>query len=303
MSEEIKETVATEDSAEVAVQETQVEEPQQTEISEEEKPEPCVNETIGDEDEFFFTDGEEEEESELTEELPQTSESVQTEDKQEETPAEPVIEEKTEQDVDQEEFPVLESSEPVKQEAPSPDMQQAITERIKNEVKEDYIPNTKEFRDGVRAEAKQAVLDELGVDEYDPYDDEHQMLFIEKAQQISQRRTNAYMAAVSKFEREYRQNSFSLNLKATIDGICDTPQLQKALEDAVGGISHRAYLQLQKEIKNGNAEGLIKLAKAVKSKGTGSVKTAKPKQKVSAPSQPAKAEPNDEYVTEDFFSW
>lgn len=324
MSDELENTVATEESTPVvATEEPKTEQPEQIEPNAEPEQEESAEdlgefEVIRDEDEEFLgeepelaepiegiVEPEPVEEPEDGEILDEDGEPLESESEAEaESESTETIEPKAEASV--EPTPAAAPEEP-----PSQSMVDNVNERIKNEVKEDYIPNTKEFRDGVRAEAKQAVIDELGTDEFDPYDDEHQLLFLEKAQQISQRRTNAFNAAVNKFQNEYKQKeyaakqqSFRDNLDNQVKAILNTPAKQQALEQALDGISHKEFKRIQNEIANGKGDGLIKLAKAVASK-MGIAQQKAPARKPAPqpkPQQPARKDNHDEYVS-DFFGW
>lgn len=285
MEEEKKDvTVANEESA-------PVEESKETEVIE------AAPETEDSEPEIIG--GDEGEESEQTQPEAYVDEDVFVDDGEEETEEQEdpqIVQDPVQQEQPQESVP-QQTVDPVD----TDDLEASLKQRIEKEIKEDYIPNTKAFRDGVRQEAKEAVMNELGVDEYDPYDDEHQMLFLEKAQQISARRTKAYNLNVERFEQEYKRNKFTDNLQQTISKIIDTPEKSKALDDALGGMSVNAYRKLQKEIQSGNSNNLVKLARTVVSK-MGKGKTSNSIVRQNKTVQPVKKEKSDKYVS-DFFGW
>ena len=243
--------------------------------------------------------GDEGEESEQTQELDNyIDDDVFVDDGEEETEEQEdpqIVQDPVQQEQLQESVP-QQTVDPVD----TDDLEASLKQRIENEIREDYIPNTKAFRDGVRQEAKEAVMNELGVDEYDPYDDEHQMLFLEKAQQISARRAKAYSLNVERFEQEYKRNKFTNNLQQTMSKIIDTPEKSKALDDALGGMSVNAYRKLQMEIQSGNSNNLIRLARTVVDRmGKGGNPKIVRQNKTA---QPAKKEKSDKYVS-DFFGW
>lgn len=159
--------------------------------------------------------------------------------------------------------------------------EKTIQAAIAKNIKEDYIPGSKEFRDGVREEAKAAVLKEMNLEEFDIYNDEAQVLFVEKLHQITARRENAYRAAVDSIKNEYGRDKFIRNLKTELGKIIDTPEKNEALESALGGMSVNAYTKLQKEISSGNSSGLIKFARTVVDKMSQPVSHRNIKNKVS----------------------
>lgn len=140
-------------------------------------------------------------------------------------------------------------------------------------AKKGYTPGTREFVNECREVAKMAVAKELGVDEYDPYDDEHQAWFQIKFQEEANHRRECYNALVEETKTEYsnrkkqaEMQQRQLEVRKELMTILDTPEKADAMQKAMRGVSHGYFDDMVKELNEGKKDKLLKLAKNVAKK-------------------------------------
>ena len=133
-------------------------------------------------------------------------------------------------------------------------------------IKKGYIPGTKEFVTEVKEAAKEAVLKELGTDEYDPYDEEHQAWFNVKFNEIANHRRECYEAAQEEIRDSQKQTQRRNEIQAELAKILDSKEKIDAMYKAIRGISHGYHEDMREELLHGKADKLFALAKNVAKK-------------------------------------
>lgn len=214
------------------VEESEAEEPEIVEEVEEHTDAPDVDDYEGG---YIDEDGEYVSDEEISEPVEKAPESV------EQKPEEHQEEEKTEPQSD--------------------DMKQKIIQNVAEKLDISEVPNTKEFRSAVISEAKDEVCRELGVEEYDNFDEEHQALFIEKLEAVRNRRKARFDATVKEVTENFERQDRIGKIKSQLEAICDTPEKLAELDKALGGVSYNTYRRMQEQIQNGNPEMLLDFAK------------------------------------------
>ena len=189
----------------------------------------------GDEEELFDDDSEDSEEGEEADE-----ESEEPTAKTKEESSEPAVSEKS---------AVGESG------------YASIEDEIKDRVKPDFVPGSKEFFAAAEAEARAAIAKELG--EFDEFDAAHIARYQYYVNESMNSRKVEFQKAIRIISDEHSSRQMTKKIDSQINAILPTPQHKEQLREALNNVSHKMYLEIESSLSKGDASKLIELAKKV----------------------------------------
>lgn len=136
-----------------------------------------------------------------------------------------------------------------------------LDEEIKNRIKPDYIPGTKEFFNAAESEAKKAVEAEFG--EYDEFDTKHIARFNYFVNESINSRKAEYQKGIQIITSERKSRETYQEIHSQVDKLLPSPDQKKRLGEALHKISHAAYLEIEKSLAKGDPSKLLELAQKV----------------------------------------
>ncbi|GAB1353155.1 hypothetical protein MASR1M12_18890 [Erysipelotrichia bacterium] len=136
-----------------------------------------------------------------------------------------------------------------------------LDEEIKNRIKPDYIPGTKEFFNAAESEAKKAVEAEFG--EYDEFDTKHIARFNYFVNESINSRKAEYQKGIQIITSERKSRETYQEIHNQVDKLLPSPDQKKRLGEALHKISHAAYLEIEKSLAKGDPSKLLELAQKV----------------------------------------
>ena len=164
---------------------------------------------------------------------------------------------------------------------------QLPSDEISSRIKPEFLPKSREFRQACKRDAEKRVKEEFQVDEYDEFDEEQKLAFMEAYSEAVQERGEIYKGAVqyiksekARAENEQKQISYLRSVDEEVGKICDTKELKQKLDEAIDGATVKFVQEMRKDLLNGKPEKFLNFARQVASKNTGNKAngtSAKPK--------------------------
>ena len=137
----------------------------------------------------------------------------------------------------------------------------SIEDEIKDRVKPDFVPGSKEFFAAAEAEARAAIAKELG--DFDEFDAAHIARYQYYVNESMNSRKAEFQKAVRIISDEHNSRQLTKNIDRQINAILPTPQHKEQLREALHNVSHKTYLEIENSLSRGDASKLIELAKKV----------------------------------------
>lgn len=136
-----------------------------------------------------------------------------------------------------------------------------LEDEIKQRIKPDYIPGSKEFLDAAEQEARAAVEEEFK--EFDEFNTKHIAKFNYHLQESIINRKAEYQKGIQIIAAERKGRETRENVFHQVNKLLPSKEQKQKLGEALHRISHQAYLEIENALKSGDPSKLIDLAKKV----------------------------------------